>query len=235
MNIVLLGKSRCYFEDVIEYIKRNYDSTESVNISSDRVNLIFGLHEVCKLFLPYLPKNIIIFNTEQLYDDSEWLTDNYKLMLSNYNVLDYSTSNQRWMKEKLNKESELFKFDLPYQIYSSDKSVRDIDVLFYGTYTERRWKIKEQIKGCNVVFRDYLWGDEKTNLINRAKVILNIHRYDACIFEIVRVFPLLNTNRLIISERCKDEDDYKDIKDVIFTDDVVDTVNYLVSIDYFTS
>jgi len=235
-HIIILGKSRCYFEDIIEYIKLySENTTESFGYEEDKINLLFGVHEVCKEFYPYLPKNILIFNTEQLDYYNEWTTKNYISVLKNYPVIDYCKYNQEWIKDNLKINTKLFKFDKPLNKYSTDKSIRDIDILFYGTYTERRKEIYEDLKNyfgdkLNIVFRFELWGDEKTELINRSKIILNLIRYDTKLFQIVRVFPLLYTDRIIISEECIDQDDYKELKDVIFTDNIIDSIKCLPSL-----
>jgi hypothetical protein len=45
-----------------------------------------------------------------------------------------------------------------------------------------------------------VWGPARDELIARAKVVLNLHYYEAAIFEQVRVSYLLNNEALVISE-----------------------------------
>lgn len=209
INIVNLGKSRCYFEDIIGYIKQEHpDATETPNIIENRKNIVFGMHEVCKLFLPSFDKDdIIIFNTEQLFYGSEWVNSNYISILENYEVMDYCNANSRWLKSEFNIDCEVFTFGY-YPIYTNIDC--DIDVLFYGTYTEERWQVFESIKHLplNIRFEKELWGEEKKDLINRSKIILNLHRYNSKLLQIVKLFPLISSDKIIISEHCGDEDDY---------------------------
>lgn len=221
VNVVSLGKNRCYFEDVIDYIIKKYDASESVDILENKINILFGVHEVTKLFYPYFPDNVVIFNTEQLYYASEWVNVTYINTLKNHKVLDYCKGNQRWLKQEQNIDSELFEFSFTEPVYKNDLDGSDVvDVLFYGTYTEDRWKVFESIKQfpkINVVFEDTLWGEKKTDLINRSRIILNLHRYETKRFQVIKIFPLI-ANKLVISEHCSDEEDYKDLPNVIFCD-----------------
>jgi len=233
MNIIVLGKSRCYFEDIIDYIKLYYPNTiESFDFKEDKDNLLFGVHEVCELFYPYFSPNSIIFNTEQLDFKNEWVNENYISILKSYRIFDYCKSNQRWLKDNLRIESKLINFSLPLSKYSKDISIRDVDILFYGTYTEEREKLYQELLShfgnkIKILFRYELWGDEKEDLINRSKIILNLHRYETKLFQIVRVFPLLHTNRIIISEKCSDQDDYN-LEEVIFTDNIIDKIESFI-------
>ena len=58
----------------------------------DGINVIFGAH-IDPGQHQDLPQNIVIFNTEQLPEDSVWVNDAYKKILQNNFVLDYSNIN----------------------------------------------------------------------------------------------------------------------------------------------
>jgi hypothetical protein len=89
----------------------------------------------------------------------------------------------------------------------------DIDVLFIGHLWERRALIKHQLiqaKIPNVVFADTAWGSDRDNLIARAKIILNIGSFDSVHqFEIVRILPLLQRKKFIISETADNITEYQ--------------------------
>jgi hypothetical protein len=76
-------------------------------------------------------------------------------------------------------------------------------VLFYGSINERRWHIIQSLKAHGVrtetVFGVY--GNERDKLIARSKILLNVHFYEAKVFEVVRVSYLLANQRFVISER----------------------------------
>ena len=79
---------------------------------------------------------------------------------------------------------------------------KDIDVLFYGLVNERREKILNDLKACglNTQYFFGIYGPEKDSLIQRSKVVLNLHLYGSQIFEIIRVFYLLTNSIAVVSE-----------------------------------
>lgn len=85
-----------------------------------------------------------------------------------------------------------------------------LDVLFYGILTPRRRRIGEALAaaGLTVAFRDKCYGAERDSLIRRAKVVLNIHQFDAIrTLEEARLSYLLANGRFAISETA-DTDPY---------------------------
>ena len=82
----------------------------------------------------------------------------------------------------------------------------DIDVLFVGSVNERRLIVLKQLaeQGINVDARFNLYGSERDAFVARAKIILNVHFYDARLFEIVRVSYLLANQKCVVSETGSD-------------------------------
>jgi tetratricopeptide (TPR) repeat protein len=89
---------------------------------------------------------------------------------------------------------------------------RDIDVLFYGSLNERRQLILEALeeKGVTVKVLFEVYGAERDAYIARSKIVLNLHFYEAKVFEIVRISYLLSNRVFVISERgcCPEEEAY---------------------------
>ncbi|XOV91157.1 MAG: glycosyltransferase [Bacteroidota bacterium] len=86
------------------------------------------------------------------------------------------------------------------------KVKKDIDVLFVGAITERRSHILTRLKS---VLGDRLivtkaFGDELNNLLNRARIILNIHGTDHLDTE-TRVFEVLGSGGFLITEKLSNE------------------------------
>jgi len=81
-------------------------------------------------------------------------------------------------------------------------SNKDIDVLFYGLVSDRREKILNALKDCglNVQYFFGVYGPDKDALIQRSKVVLNLHHYQSQIFEIIRVFYLLTNSIAVVCE-----------------------------------
>ena len=92
----------------------------------------------------------------------------------------------------------------------------DIDVLFYGTMTERRSRFfseafykaiipYEQVSiltDMSTVMLNQVWGDQLDHFISRSKIILNLNPYDGdCRQQQTRIFYSLINNKCVISER----------------------------------
>jgi len=80
--------------------------------------------------------------------------------------------------------------------------VQNIDVLFYGSLNERRSRILQALKDSGVKVHSAfgVYGKERDALIARSKIVLNVHFYNAKIFETVRVSYLLANSKAVVSE-----------------------------------
>jgi len=154
-----------------------------------------------------IPKDSIIFNLEQLYDQSPLINNQYIDMLRNYSVWDYSLDNITWLR----KNQIIYNVkhvsigniqDVPITHLSEDK--KDIDVLFYGSLNDRRMeiylKLKQRFPDKNIVFEPNVWGEQRNNLIARSKIVLNIHFFESKNFEVIHVMHLLANQAFVISE-----------------------------------
>ncbi len=82
----------------------------------------------------------------------------------------------------------------------------DIDVLFYGSLNERRRAVLEELRrrGARVHVAFGVYGAQRDSLVARSRIVLNVHYYQAKVFEIVRVSYLLANRRAVVSERGRD-------------------------------
>lgn len=113
---------------------------------------------------------------------------------------------------------------------------QDIDVLFYGSLNDRRAHILDQLdaRGLTVMRAFGVYGEERDALIARAKVVLNVHYYEARILELVRVSYLLANRKAVVAEydeRTELADDLKDGLRLGRYDELVESVVQLVSDD----
>ena len=193
--------------------------------------IVFGANN-CQNHNVSLPENIVLVNMEQLYDESPWLNSKYRELLGKHEVWDYNQDNIKWLKRNLQKDAKLFQLGLCHTLrYNKRSTIEDIDVLFYGAFNDRRTQIYQKLKskGINVIFRDDLWGEEKEEFIDRAKIILNLHYFPTGRFELVRVLPLLINGKFILTETSSNMDEYSSIHSGLATsnyDQIVDTVLY---------
>ena len=113
---------------------------------------------------------------------------------------------------------------------------QDIDVLFYGSLNDRRAHILDQLdaRGLTVMRAFGVYGEERDALIARAKVVLNVHYYEARILELVRVSYLLANRKAVVAEydeRTELADDLKEGLRLARYDELVESVVQLVSDD----
>lgn len=164
--------------------------------------IVLGCNLIPQLGLLDIPKNLILFNLEQIQLDSPWMSQSYLSILRSYPVWDYSYRNIQELKKLginnvthcgIGYETELTKIP---------QSEEDIDVLLYGSLNDRRMEILKELRNndLNVMGLFGVYGEERDKYIARSKVILNIHYYEARVFEIVRVSYLLANKKFVISE-----------------------------------
>lgn len=186
----------------------------------DCTNVVLGAN-MCVRYPPDepIPEDSIIVQFEQLHDKSMHCTPEYLDMLSTHEVWDYNEANQKWLKDKLGLDVPLLKIGYEPEFEIRNPIEKDIDVLFYGVLNERRKTIRDEcilrLPGRKIVFRDDLWDNERNDCILRAKCVLNIHAYEAMLFEYPRVSYLLNLGAFVISEVSNNDSEYAFLKNGI--------------------
>jgi hypothetical protein len=85
----------------------------------------------------------------------------------------------------------------------SQGAPKDIDVLFYGALNKRS---EDTLAACvrlglRTEFLSGVYHSERDQAIARARIVLNLHSCDECIFESVRVTHLWNNRVFVISEK----------------------------------
>ncbi len=79
---------------------------------------------------------------------------------------------------------------------------KDMDVLFYGAGNARRLKIVDALRArglrVDAFFKAY--GSARDQAIARARIVLNLHKFDHSELEQVRISYLLNNRVFVISE-----------------------------------
>jgi len=171
--------------------------------------IVFGMNDFNSQVIPH---NYIVYQLEQTtgQDQSQWFSTTYlKYLKGAIEVWDYSLVNYQHLKKL--EVSKIKYVPLQYmpclnEVKHYDWQDKDIDVLFYGSMNDRRQSIIQQLidKGVNVVSKSHLWKDERSQLIARSKLILNIHYYEHSILETARVSYLLSNNCSVVSETGQD-------------------------------
>ncbi len=178
--------------------------------------VLFGAHLFAYRPIP-IPNHAIVYNLEQLYDESPYVNAAYLTILKDREVWDYSRQNIEWLKQKgLGKEIKHVKMNYAPTLEIKKGAFphvlsEDIDVLFIGAMNERRQAIFEQLQelapNLNIVFQSNVWGIPRNELMARAKIILNIHFHLTGILETPRISHAVANQKFIISESSNPEDE----------------------------
>jgi SAM-dependent methyltransferase len=179
--------------------------------------IVIGAHLLDEARLDALPQDAIIYNAEQVDGDSPWLKGPYLRTLQKHSVWDYSAENARRLTTLGAPSVSYVPLGYVPELLRIPALGEDIDVLFYGSDNPRRHKILEALRarGLNVMALFGAYGEERDRAIARAKLVLNMHFYEAKIFEIVRVGYLLANGKAVVAEVGPDTDIEADLRETV--------------------
>jgi len=191
-------------------------------------NVLLGAHLLSPEDALMVPPGSILYNLEQLGGPN--LPQHFYELASRLQVWDYCRQNiEKWnsmgcgcppVRVPLGYVPELSRI--------SPSLNQDIDVLFYGSLNDRRARILKALKdaGAKVHATFGVYGKQRDDLIARSKIVLNIHFYDAKIFEIVRVSYLLANSKAVVTECSSNAEMEKGLSDSVLAvpyDSLVDS------------
>lgn len=188
------------FEDI------GFHATHAVNaFSQTGINVLLGAHLLDENYIDLLPEQTVIYNLEQLHDDSWVNTPAYEQALRKFKVWDYSPANLAFLKARgMGQNPQLLPIGYNERLTRIEKpQVQDIDVLFYGSINPRRQKILDELKdaGLKTEVLTGVYGAQRDAFIARSKLVLNLHFYDTQIFELARVSYLLANKKAVVTEK----------------------------------
>lgn len=166
-------------------------------------NIVIGCHLLDPALIGQAPKQSIVINTEQIFNDQAEWNDNIFRWTSSFETWDYSERNVAKLMQIGARNPKLLRLGFHEKLVRIPKSgLQDIDVLFYGSMGDRRDKVIADLRaaGCNTHAVFGVYGAERDKLIARSKVVLNMHHYNSKIFEIVRVFYLMTNSKAVVGE-----------------------------------
>jgi hypothetical protein len=149
-----------------------------------------------------LPPDTILFNLEQITPGSPWLGPELLAHFRRYRVWDYSRHNIARLEALGIRGVGHVPIGYVPQLERIPNVEEDLDVLFVGSLNPRRLAVLEALaaRGLEVRAGFGVYGAERDALIARARIQLNVHFYEARVFEIVRVSYLLANGRFVVSE-----------------------------------
>ncbi|CAN4275587.1 hypothetical protein MCERHM32_01545 [Methylophilaceae bacterium] len=190
-----------------------YESSISLNETyTDSRNIIIGAHLLDTSHIKEIKSRFpstVILNTEQVTNISDQWSNSLFTWITNFEVWDYSNANINFFKKQGITDIKFLSIGYHPKLTRIKKSEnQDIDILFYGSTNDRRLKVLNKLKsyGHNVAIIFGAYGEKRDNLISRSKIVLNLHRYDFKIFEVVRVFYLMSNSKAIVAEMSPDTD-----------------------------
>ena len=172
------------------------------NLEPTATNILIGCHLLDPSFITQIPPSTIILNTEQIYGETDWNKPIFE-WTKHFQIWDYSPKNIEKLNQMGIERTRLLRIGFQKELarLSINKS-KEVDVLFYGSVNERRKTVLDglEARGIKVKVLFGVYGKERDEWIERSKVVLNHHYYEAQIFEIVRVFYLLTNSVAVVGE-----------------------------------
>ena len=153
-----------------------------------------------------IPADAILFNLEQI--DGPWMKGPYLHLLRQHEVWDYSERGVEGLRSA-GINAKLCRIGYhPCLTRIEPTADESIDVLFYGSNTERRVNIIRALcdEGINVQTLFGCYGAPRDQWISKAKLILNLHSWNNSPLEIVRLQLLFSNRKCVVTETCAPDD-----------------------------
>jgi SAM-dependent methyltransferase len=196
------------FREIAEALQSGLRSLgHSANIAENVIdrsarNLLLGAHLLPPQDARFVPAGSIIYNLEQL--GGAQLQPAYYDVARQHQIWDYDLRNlEKWKGLRcIHPPVHVPVGYVPELTRILPAPTQDIDVLFYGSLNQRRNRILNALKdhGVKVHAVFGVYGRERDALIARSKIVLNIHFYEAKVFEIVRISYLLANSKAVVTE-----------------------------------
>ena len=186
------------------HVAERTDDITARGSGSDRV-IVLGTNLVANdpALRAELPASALLYNLEQIEVGSPWCSDDLLALYRDHRVLDYSPQNIDRLADLGVTAARLLEVGYHPILPRIEPGPEDIDVLFYGSLNDRRAAVLAdlQARGAVVHHAFGVYGAERDALVARSSVVLNMHYFEARVFEIVRVSYLLANRRFVVSER----------------------------------
>ena len=171
----------------------------------------------------YASERFVFLNVEMLSESNR--ADHISRMMSyNMNIADYSVSNIDFIQKYYAQSGKIYNkpiLYLPYQYAIKEISLLrnqhhkyEYDIGVINAYPKKDSSVNSEFKYKRSDVFDKLtelkfncvnitgWGNERDSIIQKCKIILNVHHFDCFkIFEHIRCDRLIFANKLVVSEK----------------------------------
>lgn len=225
-----------YFVENSEQLSNDLNIPVVYYLQPDYTYHVFSSHDASKQLLDFQnehPKTkYIIYQSENI--DSHFFKDKQYIELMKRNIVyQYSPMIAKYCLTTHGIECGNF-FTWDY-VYLADKRKRDLDVIFFGTMTKRRFQIIKEIqKKYPIIPITQCFGKEMENILLRTKYVINISAYENNALETHRINKALACGCKVISNPSADHEMNKKYEKLItFTNGrhVADYIHAIDSID----
>lgn len=197
---------------------------------------------ICPQMFAKLPEKYIAFQMEQSIS-SRWFTDDYFNRLKNAKfVFDYAMPNLQFLQDNGIPFKQLFYVPVGLLENSQEKQPEshsnfEYDIAFYGDANceRRQFFLKKLQEKFSVKIISEVFGDELYQLLNKAKIVVNIHYYENALLETTRIYECLSLNKLLISEVGSDQAEHKNLDGLVDFVAIDDVDGMIQRIDYWLS
>ena len=186
-------------------LELGHDSVLTTDVGlPGRQHIVLGSNLLPKYPLE-LAQDSILYNLEQVEAGGSWFPPELLGIFRRHVVWDYSEKNARTLKSLGVNVARILPIGYVKQltrIQLAAEEARDIDVLFIGAWSERREQVIQQMAalGLRVGTEFGVYGAQRDAFLARAKVVLNLHLYNAKVLEMVRISYLLANRCVVLSE-----------------------------------
>ena len=145
-----------------------------------------------------LIRDCAIWNTEQIFEGSGWVTPHYLRLCRDNELWDYSAQNVEAWKELHGIEAKWVPLGWHESMVEAWEPLPGGDVVMFGSINDRRREILKD-SGVKMIFGE--WGSDLQRRLAKTGAVVNVHYYDSSVFEIVRCSQLWANGMPVISEK----------------------------------
>ena len=146
------------------------------------------------------PRTAAIFNFEQLAAaNSPAVGLDYERWMRDWVMVDYHSRNIEHLQRRNGPAQQVFELPIvpgpSLAFRDGPPTPKSVDVLFYGTMSERRAHILRQLEAAGLTVEAVAgaYGHELAPALRRARMVLHVHFYDTSLFPIARMLqPVAN-------------------------------------------